>query len=147
MTSNVYSFLNFQCAITGPGGSINLGNGSGSSEEGVTFDPNGDISTMTMGADGSGMHSLHGDNSGKITVRLLKTSPTNKLLSAMYNAQKSDAANHGRNTISGTDTLRNDSWTCSQVAFTKAPGVTYAKDAGVLEWEFAAIVMERNLGA
>lgn len=142
----VYSFLNFQCAITGPGGSINLGQGSGAAEEGISFDPTSEISTMQIGADGSGQHSLHADLSGKITVRLLKTSPTNKQLSAMYAAQTSNGASHGQNTISGVDTLRGDSITCSQVAFAKAPSLTYGKDAGFLEWEFMAIRIERMLG-
>lgn len=145
--SNVYSFMNFQCAINGPGGSINLGNGSGAAEEGITFSPTGNINTMTMGADGSGQHSLHADRSGKVTIRLLKASPTNKQLSAMYAAQTSSGSSHGQNTISGTDTLRGDSITCSQVAFSKAPDLTYGKEAGFVEWEFEAISIERTLGA
>lgn len=143
----VYSFLNFQCAITGPGGSINLGQGSGAADEGITFAPNGDINTMQMGADGSGQHSLHADKSGKVTIRTLKTSPINKLLSAMYNAQTADGAVHGQNTISATDTLRGDSITASQVAFQKHPDLTYGKEAGFIEWEFMAIRIDRNLGA
>lgn len=144
---NTYSFLNFQCAITGPGGSINLGNGSGSAEEGITFSPSGEISTMQMGADGSGQHSLHADKSGKVTVRLLKTSPTNQALMAMYNSQTASAASHGQNTISGTDTIRGDNITCSQVAFSKAPDLSYGKEAGFADWEFAAIKIDRFLGS
>lgn len=145
--SNVYSFLNFQCALNGPGGSINLGQGSGAAEEGITFTPNGEISSMVIGADGSGQHSLHADKSGKVTIRLLKTSPTNKLLSAMYAAQTASGASHGQNTISGTDTLRGDSITASQCAFSKAPDLTYGKEAGFLEWEFMAIAIDRTLGS
>jgi hypothetical protein len=37
--------------------------------------------TMTVGADGEVMHSLHAGKSGTITVTLLKTSPVNKKLS------------------------------------------------------------------
>lgn len=144
--SNVYSFLNFQCAITGPGGSVNLGDGSGSAEEGISFTPSGEISSMVIGADGSGQHSLHADKSGKIVVRLLKTSPTNMQLMAMYNSQTASAASHGQNTISGTDTIRGDSITCSQVAFSKAPDLTYGKEAGFADWEFQAIRIDRFLG-
>ena len=146
-TSHVYSFMNVQAAINGPGGSVNLGDGSGASEEGITVTPNGDINTMTMGADGSGQHSLHADKSGKVSVRLLKTSPTNKLLMAMYNAQTADAKSHGQNTISITDTLRGDSITASNVAFGKAPDITYAKEAGMADWEFMATNIDRTLGA
>ncbi len=38
----------------------------------------GPKNTMTIGADGEVMHSLHADKSGTVTVNLLKTSPTNK---------------------------------------------------------------------
>lgn len=147
MTTNVYSFLNFQCAITGPGGSVNLGNGSGAAEEGLTVSPSGPISTMTIGADGFGQHSLHADKSGKITVRMLKASPINQQLMALYNAQTSSGASHGQNTISGTDTLRGDSLTASQAAFSKVPDLTYGKEAGFVEWEFECVRIDRMLGS
>lgn len=47
---------------------------------------------MTVGADGEVMHSLHAGKSGTITVTLLKTSPVNKKLSLMYNAQSQSSA-------------------------------------------------------
>lgn len=147
MTSNVYSFLNFQAAITGPGGSVNIGNGSGASEEGMTFSPTGERSTMQIGADGSGQHSLHADKSAKITLRMLKTSPANLVLMAMANQQWSDASLHGRNVISATDTQRGDSITCTGVGFTKVPDMTYAKEAGTVDWEFMAIQMDQFLGS
>lgn len=142
-----YSFLNFNMAIVGPGGAFSIGNGSGVADEGVTFSPTGAINSMTIGADGQGMHNLSADKSGKVTVRLLKTSPTNALLSLMYAFQTSNAANHGQNTITGVDTARGDTITCFQVAFAKAPDLTYAKEAGLVEWEFDAVRIERLLGA
>lgn len=143
----VYSFLNVQCAITGPGGSVNLGNGSGSTEEGISIAPTAEINTMQIGADGYGQHSLHADRSGRVTVRLLKTSPVNKQLSALYAVQTASAASHGQNTISLTDTIRGDSITCSQVAFKKAPDLTYGKEAGFNDWEFDAVIIDRTLGS
>jgi hypothetical protein len=142
----VYSFLDVNAALVGPGGFVNLGNSAGVSEEGISIEPTGDINTMTIGADGAGMHSLHGDKSGKVTVRLLKTSPTNKLLMALYNFQTSSAANHGQNTITIVDSARGDTITCRQCAFAKATGITYAKDAGMNEWAFDAVAIDRTLG-
>lgn len=144
--AGTYSFLEFQCALVGPGGAINLGAGAGVADEGITFTPTGEIDTMTVGADGSGMHSLHGDKSGRITVRLLKTSPTNALLMAMYNFQTASASTHGQNTISGVDANRQDVITARQVAFAKAPDLNYGKEAGLVEWEFNAVYMDRALG-
>lgn len=143
--NNVYSFLDVSCAIVGPGGSFSMGAGSANSEEGITVEPSGDINTMQVGADGEGQHSLHGDKSGTAVVRLLKTSPVNQQLMDLYNFQTASASQHGQNTITLRD-LRGDEITLRQVAFTKVPPLTYAKDAGMNEWGFSAIKIDRQLG-
>lgn len=144
--SQTYSFLEVQAAIVGPGGAISLGSGSGAAEEGISVDPTEDINTMTIGADGTGMHSLHAGKSGTVTVRLLKTSPVNALLMAMYNFQTAAATTHGQNTITIADAARGDVITCRQCAFAKAPPLAYGKDAGLNEWSFQAVAIDRSLG-
>ena len=141
-----YSFGNVQATLVGPGGSINLGNGAGTSDEGITIDPNGDKNTMTIGADGSGMHSLHQDKSGTVTVRLLKTSPTNALLQAMYDFQASSAALWGQNVITVTDIASGDSTDCVGLAFKKKTPIRYAKDGQIMEWMFDAIQVDSLFG-
>lgn len=145
--SNVYSFLDVQAAIVGPGGAFSLGSSAGVADEGITIDPSGEIDGMQIGADGTGQHSLHADKSGKVTVRVLKTSPVNKLLSAMYNFQTASAASHGQNTITISDSVRGDVITCRQCAFAKAPNINYGKEAGTQDWEFNAIAIDRVLGS
>ncbi len=147
MASTTYSFLDFACTIAGPGGFVNIGSGSGASDEGITFTPTENISSMQVGADGGGQHSLHANKSGHISLRLLKTSPTNAALMAMYNFQTASASAHGQNTIAGTDKARGDAVTCTQVAFVKAPDLNYAKEAGTNTWEFEAVVINRVLGS
>ena len=144
--SHTYSFLDVNAAIVGPGGSFGLGSGAGSSDEGITIEPSGDINTMTIGADGTPMHSLHADKSGKVTVRLLKTSPVNAQLSAMYAFQTSAGSNHGQNTITVANNKTGDTITCQICAFERAPTITYAKEAGINEWAFAAGIIDRTLG-
>lgn len=145
--SNTYSFLDCNAAITGPGGAFSLGNGAGVSEEGITTASSDAIGSMTIGADGTGMHSLHADKSGTVTVRLLKTSPTNQLLSAMYAFQTATPSAYGQNTIVIFDKSRGDVITCSQVGFQKRPDIGYAKDGGNIEWVFNAIKIETTLGS
>jgi hypothetical protein len=145
--SNTYSFLDVSATLIGPGGAIGLGNGSASSEEGITIEPTGDISGLQIGADGAGVHSLYADKSGTITVHLLKNSPVNRLLSAMYAFQTASGTQHGQNTISVNDKNRGDVIVATQCAFKKAPPIKYAKDADVIAWEFAAVKIERTLGA
>ena len=140
-----YSFLEVNASLVGPGGFVSLGAGAGASEEGISIDPTSEIDTMTIGADGKGMHTLHADKSGRVTVRLLKTSPTNALLSAMYNFQTASGGTHGQNTLTLVDSNRGDVVTCRQVAFTKAPPLSYAKEAGTIEWEFNAVEIDRTL--
>lgn len=144
--SKTYSFLDVHAAIVGPGGAISLGTGAGNAEEGITIEPTGDINTMTIGADGTPMHSLHADKSGKVMVKLLKTSPINAKLSLMYAFQTSSGANHGQNILSISNGATGDIITCRAVAFEKAPSINYAKDGGMNEWSFSAGIIDRTLG-
>ncbi len=141
-----YSFLDVNAGFVGPGAVISLGQGSASAEEGITIEPEEDINTMTIAADGEGMHSLHANKSGTITVRLLKTSPVNGMLSAAYNFQTASGANHGQNTLTIANSNTGDVVTCQQVAFKRGVPLTYAKDGGMNEWTFHAVKIDRILG-
>jgi hypothetical protein len=144
---STYSFLDVVASMVGPGGAVNLGQGAATSEEGVSVEPTEDIDTMTIGADGTPMHSLHANKSGTVTVRLLKTSPVNQKLAQMYAFQTASGSNHGQNTISIGNTATQDSITCQQVAFKRAPNITYAKEGGMNEWVFNAGIIDRTLGS
>jgi len=146
MAQKTYSFLDVNATIVGPGGTFQLGSGSGNSEEGIEVETAADINTMTIGADGSGMHSLHADKSGRITVRLLKTSPRNAQLMAMANVQRTSGATHGQNTLTIRDGNLGDVVVAQQVAFKKIPNNNWGKTAGVLEWTFDAVNINFKLG-
>ena len=141
-----YSFLDVSAAIVGPGGAFQLGNGAGAAEEGIDIEPMAEKETMTIGADGVPMHSLHADKSGTVTVRLLKTSPVNAQLNAMYNLQQLSAAVWGNNVITLTNSVTGESITCRSVAFKKKPKMAYAKDGGTNEWQFNAGFVDSTLG-
>lgn len=141
-----YSFLDVTATLVGPGGVISLGSGAGISEEGISIEPTGEMGTMMIGADGSGQHSLSGDKSGRIVVRVLKTSPVNAKLNAMSQFQRASAEAYGQNTLVITDTSRGDVVTCRQVAFAKVPSLTFAREAGMNEWEFNAVIIDPALG-
>jgi len=143
---SAHSFLDCVATIDGPGGSINIGAGAGVAEEGITIEPVNDKSTMTRGADGSGVHSLSADNARTVTVRLLKTSPTNALLMNMANYQTMSSATHGKNTIAVRDIARGDAILLEKVAFKRIPTLNYAIEAGMNEWIFEAIESSTVLG-
>ncbi|MDR1020507.1 MAG: DUF3277 family protein [Synergistaceae bacterium] len=140
-----YSFLDVVASFSGPGGNIDL-KGS-NSEEGITIEQTGDKNIMTVGADGAVMHSLRGDNSGTVTVRLLKTSPINAQLEQIYNSQKGSASTWGQNTISVKDMWLGDDITCSECAFAKEPSSTFATEGGTVEWAFHSGKIDRVLGS
>ncbi|WP_089177148.1 phage protein [Bosea sp. AS-1] len=146
MASNTYSFLDVQAAIDGPNGSFSIGNGAGSSDEGITVAQAEDRGSLVVGADGYGMHSLHAAKNGSVTVRLLKTSPTNAMLMDMFNIDTSSSANYGQNTISIRNPVSGDSVTCVGCGFRKVPDVVYGKDGGMMEWTWNAAQIDYVLG-
>lgn len=143
---STYSFLDFSASIVGPGGSFDLGYGAGNSEEGVTVAMVEPKNSMTIGAGGDVMHSLHAGKGGTITVTLLKTSPTNAKLSALYAAQSLSSATWGNNIIVMRNSASNDVCSARSVAFQKVPDWQNAKDGGTVAWVFDAGKVDMLLG-
>lgn len=141
-----YSFLDVTASLIGPTGVIDLGQGSANSEEGITQTMSGNKNTMTIGADGEVMHSLHADKSGTITVTLLKTSPVNKKLSLAYNAQSQSSATWGNNVIVIRNTASGDISTARSCAFQKQPDFNNAKEGGTVAWVFDCGKIDQLLG-
>lgn len=141
-----FAFADTMAAISGPNGNFSFGAGSGNTEGGITVAFVEDKSTMTIGADGVGMHSLHSGEGAIITVRLLKTSPTNAQFSNMYKLDTAGGATHGKSTISIKDLARGDDITCQECAFAKFPDITYAKEGGECIWSFHSAKTNIDLG-
>ena len=139
---STFSFTDVSATLLGPGGTISLGNGAGAAEEDITIDMIDDKDTMTVGADGQIMHSLHASRGANITVRLLKTSPTNAQLSLLYQTQAASSALWGKNTLAVTDTARGDVIAGTDIAFARHAPITYSKDANVNEWTFRGAVTQ-----
>jgi hypothetical protein len=141
-----YSFLNIVAAIAGPGAAFNLGAGAAVAEEGITIAPAEDKNVMVIGADGKGQHTLVANNAGMVTVRLLKTSPTNGLLQLAYDLQSASSALWGQNVITIADKARNELHTCQACAFKKKPEIVYDKSGPMIEWTFDSQSINSVLG-
>lgn len=141
-----YSFQDVTASLVSPTGVIQLGYGEATAKEGITIARANDKNTMTVGSDGEGMHSLHADKSGQITLRYLKTAPVNAKLMAMYDAQSLSSALWGKNLIEVTQTAAGDIATARSCAFKKAPNLNYAEDGDIVEWVFDAIKIDSILG-
>ena len=143
---STYSFLSVQGTIAGPGLLASIGNGSQASDEGITVKRAGEQNTMTPGADGATMNSLHAAKNGTIEVSLLKTSPVNAVLMQAFNLQTSNPAIHGQNVISVRDTYRGDVVTATGCAFAKFPDNAYGKEGAMMVWTFQCAVIDELLG-
>lgn len=143
---STYSFQDVTATIVGPTGAFSLGYGEATAEEGIAIVRAGDKNTMTIGSDGEGMHSLHADKSGQVTLRYLKTAPINAKLMAMYDAQSLSSALWGKNLIEVGQSAAGDLHTARSCAFKKVPDMRYAKDGDILEWVFDAIKIDGILG-
>jgi hypothetical protein len=139
---SAYSFLNVAAAIAGPGLVAQIGSSAGAAKEGISTGFDEDKTTITTGADGSIMTSLRATMTGRITVRLLKVSPINAILSQAYNFQRVNVLNWGQNSITVTDTARGDVVTGRQMAFIKFPDNGWAEDGNTLDWVFQGIINE-----
>jgi len=142
----VYSFLDVQCVINGPGGNFSLGPGAANAEEGISIEYIEDKDRMLIGADGSAMHSLNASKAGKALIRLLKTSPVNAFLEQMYNFQTVSSLFHGKNNIALSNPVSGDGYNLAGCAFTKFPRNDFAKEAGMLEWDFNVSEVDVILG-
>ena len=142
-----YSLKDVEASIEGPGGSFQIGSGVGLAEEGINIEPSGEANVMTVGGDGSVMHSLKADRSGKITVTLLRTSRSNALLQNLFNYQTSSSRYHGQNTIIVRNPVSGDLITCTDVAFSTQPAMPYATEGGTLAWVFDAGSISVKLGS
>lgn len=141
-----YSFSDVQATLVSPVGIIDLGYGNAVAEEGISIDMAGNKNTMVVGADGEGMHSLHSDKSGTVTVRFLKTSPANTKLQAIYDAQTLVSAFHGLNTIVIRNSISGDVTTARSCAFTKKPSLNYQNSGDFVEWSWDSIKIDTILG-
>lgn len=141
-----YSFQDVQAGIVGPGAAFSLGYGSANAEEGITIAAAGDKNTMTVGADGEVMHSLHADKSGQVTLRYLKTAPINALLMAAYDAQSLDSRLWGKNLVTVTNPVSGEVTTARSCAFKKKPDLNYKKDGDIIEWVLDAGKIDTILG-
>jgi len=141
----VYSFSSVSASIVGAGGAFSLGSGNGNDSEGISITMSSERDVLKIGADGTPMRTLKMDKSGKVTVHLLRNSPVNSKLAALYNAQALSPSLWGSNTITLT-TPAGDVATCRQVAFTKLQDNKFGEEAQPLEWEFSAGIIDQIHG-
>lgn len=146
MGTTTYSFADVSASYSGPGGTFAIGNGAGPSEEGISITQVDDIGTLTVGADGAFMHSLHSGRAGTVTARFLKTSPVNALLNDAMNAERQSGASYGDGTIVIRNPARGDVISCVGCGWRKVPDLTFGKTGQMVEWTWNAGRVDQKLG-
>lgn len=141
-----YGFQGISANLVGPGGNVDLAFGSGAAEDGLTFEPYSDQSTVEVGADGFVAHSLSASTAHTITARFSKVGPASKILQIMANLQQVNPSLNGTNVLTLRDIYNGDTILCEFVAFTKWSPLNYAMQAGKNEWTFVAARVQRLLG-
>ena len=141
----VYSFLDVQASLSGPGGSIDIAS-AGLADEGISVVMVSDKNVMTIGANGDGMHSLKASRGGQVTITLLKTATGNALLNRLYRYQSQSSAYWGQNILTVTNPITGDVATATGGAFRKQADLAYRTEGGYNVWSFDFIAIDEVLG-
>ena len=101
----------------------------------LTVTPNADATNETVGSHGDVAITLNPDNTGTMTLRLLQNSPTNQLLSAIYNLQQL-GTNFPVSIFSVIDESASNVGIFLDVHIKRPPDIEFADDTTPKEWMF-----------
>lgn len=104
---------------------------------------NSDAVSLVVGADGESCFIDNADQSGEVTLTLLRSSASNDVLSALYQEQRITAVPKplwgkdasGRSILSGNKAL-----------IKKAPDLTFAKEMSNVDWVFLVADLKMFIG-
>lgn len=110
----------------------------------VELAPVADLSSYKVGMDGDVTRAVGTNRCCEITIRLLQSSPSNDVLSALIGL---DTLTGGRLiAITVQDVLSRDLFVSPQSWLSARPTVTYAREASEREWKFVGLPSVWNLG-
>lgn len=94
--------------------------------------------TSKVGSDGKVVHSRTSDRRAKIVIKLMSSSPSNDLLSAVYTADQLARNGAGVGAFMLKDNSGRSLYTAAEVRIMKHPDVAFDREAGAREWELEA---------
>ena len=92
--------------------------------------------TYKQGTDGEGTRSATGARHARVTVSVMQTSAANAYFCALYNGDIATEGGAGIVPLSVTDLGGKDLFVAKEAWIVKLPDRAYAKEAGVIDWEF-----------
>lgn len=133
-----YSPLDVHATITGPGGMISLGMGSGLAQDGITITQSEPTNSMQVGLDGSVCHNKSESSAGTIAFSFLGVSKAQDQLLKMYNLQERVPGSlmHGKNVITITNNATGETIVATECAFQNISATGYKKEIDNATWTF-----------
>ena len=101
----------------------------------ITIEPQGDGTTAVVGADGEIVRSIDPSNMFTLKLAVQQTSPTNKFLQSMYDADKKDG--NGTFSVLIKDILGNNKFSADTAWVNKPASFVRGKTAQNREWEIS----------
>lgn len=110
----------------------------------VSIEYNEDMFTLQVGADGPGTRSKSNNESGRVTLPLMQSSPSNDVLSAFADADR--LSNAGTGPLLIKDVSGRSLFTAEQAWIVKKPAANYGNEASAREWILETDVLIASLG-
>lgn len=127
--SSAYSMVNVSATVDGQ-----QVQGAWDGDDAIVVTPGADKGTGLIGADGSGIWSVSADKSATISVKLMHTSPTHRLLSQKLKRQQALGGAASTFPFSFIDTVSGEGGTADKCYIMTAPADSKGKSATVREW-------------
>jgi phage terminase large subunit-like protein len=128
-----YSFINTAVVVSG----VEI-TGWAEGDDVIDIQHAADAISSTVGAGGEMVTSISADRSGTIKFKLQQTSPSNKFLNDLLDAQRLGSASFAPIQIKFQDLGRNDVADGASCYIKKSAGIKRGAKANSQEWEFVA---------
>lgn len=132
--SSAYSFTNVSATVDG-----RQVQGPWDGDDALVVTPGADRGTGLVGADGSGIFSISADKSATISVKLMHTSPTHRLLVEKMKRQQALGAAASSFPFQFIDTVSGEGGSADKCYIMTAPADSKGKNATVREWVLWAV--------
>ncbi|MCP4570696.1 MAG: DUF3277 family protein [FCB group bacterium] len=142
MSTTLYTYASDQVFVTFGPITMNDGRDDG---DFCVVEQNEDAFALQIGTDGEACRSKSNNRSGTITITLMASSPTNDLLSAMYNVDINSNGD-GINPMGVVDLSGTSLFAAEKAWIKKPPSTTFSRESGSREWVFETNVLVQHHG-
>lgn len=138
--NSAYSFINVSATVDGQ-----QVIGAWDGDDALVVSEGADEGTGVIGADGSGLFSVSADRSATITIRLMHTSPTHRLLVQKLARQKALGGAVSGFPFSFIDTVSGEGGSADRCYVMTAPEDSKGKNATTREWVLWTAQFQKNV--